>query len=638
MSDLGVVASSFQSSLLGRRRLTEMVKDNLKKHVLTAFTPNGDYVAILSPNGMAKVWNTDSGYLLAEWKPSDGEDHDIQYSCIACSFFGKKRRKEQGTCLLALGAIDGSVLVVDVSTGERKWTTSHPGGVCGLSFANKGHLLRIVGHNGMAYEINTETGELLKEFKISKKSISSLAFSQDEKYLAIVSTKLRVISWETEKEVLKFPDDLGNVQYVSISSDAKDLVTSDFEGKHLQVWRCHLNSGTVSTGPILTVRHPPLVLECQHGCNEDDLVVLAVSRSGAAHIWNLNASSEDQIRQTKFTMKTKKVENDKEYSVSSKKKRCSIIASRLQPVGEDKQMKALVTYGSVDHPQFSVLDIINSGENILLNAGDETDSVQQHDSPRKVPTESKMSKKRQATSDPDLPTTTDKVDSDQGEAAEGVLLDDDLSEPTMGEKLASLSLLDENKCRSDKEQESSVSAKPPSADSVHVLLKQALNADDRTLLLDCLYMQDEKVIKKSIAQLNPSNVLKLLQSLISIIDSRGAILACALPWLKCLLLQHASGIMSQESSLKVLNSLYQLIESRVCTFKSAIQLSSCLDTLYAGVIDEEVDEVETVPLIEFKDDSEEESEDVMETDQDRKDEEQSDDVSDIEGSKDMMGD
>lgn len=44
------------SCLLGRRRrLSKMVKDKLKKHVLTAFTPNGDYVAILSANEVAKV-------------------------------------------------------------------------------------------------------------------------------------------------------------------------------------------------------------------------------------------------------------------------------------------------------------------------------------------------------------------------------------------------------------------------------------------------------------------------------------------------------------------------------------------------------------------------------------------------------
>ncbi|KAL3001109.1 hypothetical protein AAZX31_09G249000 [Glycine max] len=66
----------------------------------------------------------------------------------------------------------------------------------------------------------------------------------------------------------------------------------------------------------------------------------------------------------------------------------------------------------------------------------------------------------------------------------------------MREKLASLSVLDGNKSRSDIEQESSVPAKPPSADSVHVLLKQALNVDDRTLLLDCLFTQNEKSAAK----------------------------------------------------------------------------------------------------------------------------------------------
>lgn len=36
-----------------------------------------------------QIWNTNSGDRLAEWKPSNG-DHDIGYSCIACSFTGKK--------------------------------------------------------------------------------------------------------------------------------------------------------------------------------------------------------------------------------------------------------------------------------------------------------------------------------------------------------------------------------------------------------------------------------------------------------------------------------------------------------------------------------------------------------------------
>lgn len=67
----------------------------------------------------------------------------------------------------------------------------------------------------------------------------------------------------------------------------------------------------------------------------------------------------------------------------------------------------------------------------------------------------------------------------------------DLSEPTMGEKLASLNLEGNNEPNAETA-DPSLLAKPPSADSVNILVKQALHADDRALLIDCLYRQDEK--------------------------------------------------------------------------------------------------------------------------------------------------
>ncbi|GKV10437.1 hypothetical protein SLEP1_g21798 [Rubroshorea leprosula] len=197
------------------------------------------------------------------------------------------------------------------------------------------------------------------------------------------------------------------------------------------------------------------------------------------------------------------------------------------------------------------------------------------------------------------------------------VLVDDLSEPTMGEKLASLNIVDDDgkATHGNEEREKSTRlTKPSFSDSVNILLRQALHADDHALLLDCLYTLDEKVIENSVLLLNPSDVLILLHSLVSLIQSRGAVLACALPWIKSLLHQHASGIVSQESSLHTLNSLYQLIESRASTFESALQVSSCLDFLYAGIVEEEN---ATIPLIyEDEDESdEEESEDAMDTDQ-----------------------
>lgn len=77
--------------------------------------------------------------------------------------------------------------------------------------------------------------------------------------------------------------------------------------------------------------------------------------------------------------------------------------------------------------------------------------------------------------------------------ASDVLFNDDINEPTMGEKLASLNLQDQDQDESHEQEEPSVPAIPPSADSVQVLLKQALHADDRALLLECLYTKDDKV-------------------------------------------------------------------------------------------------------------------------------------------------
>lgn len=46
-------------------------------------------------------------------------------------------------------------------------------GITNLAFENKGRRLRAVGTDGITSEMNSETGEILKELKLSKKSISS---------------------------------------------------------------------------------------------------------------------------------------------------------------------------------------------------------------------------------------------------------------------------------------------------------------------------------------------------------------------------------------------------------------------------------------------------------------------------------
>ncbi|KFK43805.1 hypothetical protein AALP_AA1G175000 [Arabis alpina] len=251
------------------------------------------------------------------------------------------------------------------------------------------------------------------------------------------------------------------------------------------------------------------------------------------------------------------------------------------------------------------------------------------------PREKKLKKKnrKRAEPEPDKPSTRD---SGLDEDRDGVLVDDAHNEPTIGDKLESLKLLSGEKLSN--EESNTTHDKPPTAASVSVLLRQALHADDRSLLLDCLYNRDEQVIANSVSKLNSAHVLKLLNSLLPILQSRGAIVACTIPWIKSLLLTHSSGLMSQESSLLALNSMYQLIESRVSTLHTAVDVSSSLDLIVDDWDEEEEDEGPVIYEDKDSDDEEgEEPKEAMETDEEADDsvEEAADGIHDFEDFDDM---
>ncbi|KAM3269069.1 WD repeat-containing protein 43 isoform X1 [Capsicum chacoense] len=629
-----------------------MAREKLKS-IVTSFTIGGEYLAVLSPDGTVRVWNTSSGSLFGQWRPENSGD---SFSYMVCCIIGKKRRKEQ--CLyVALGSDDGNVLAVDISTGLVRWRKDGalPSGAAGLFFVGKGRRIHAVAANGLVFEMNSKTGEVIKEFKGSKKPISAVAHSTDEKIIAVASDKLRFLSSESGKELLKFSPDSDAAQRIWLSNDAQFAVTAGFGEKQLQVWKLDFGDRAADYGHLVSMKHPPVMVECRNNCKgEDGQVVLAISEKGVCYVWNFESVTGEVAKPIKITVKASKRETD-EGAGRAKKNLVGVIAARLYALDEDVHLRALIAYGSIESLEFTSVDISSPGKDIVIAAGEQAEkevaAVQENGHLKKgadmevedanLIQRSKVTNKRPASELDVTGGTTTITDNGNGEPIDGVQIDD-LNEPTMGEKLAMLDLADKNEDKSNNNLESAVQAKPPSADSVHVLLKQALHADDRALLIDCLYRQDEKVIANSVSLLNPSDVLKLLQSLLSIIQSRGAVLACALPWLRSLLLQHASGIMSQESSLLALNSLYQLIDARLSTLHQALQLSSSLELLYAGTIDDgdgDDEDGAIQPVIyEDNDDSDEEGSEVtMETESipDVEEPEAFSDISDHEGSDGM---
>ena len=159
------------------------------------------------------------------------------------------------------------------------------------------------------------------------------------------------------------------MQSIWISNDAGAIVTSGFTEKNLQVWNCDLNSRTVSKGPVISMKHPPLVFECKHGWNGDDgLVILSVSGSGIAYLWNLKTASTKEYNPTRIMVKTKEAEMDQQHSKSTKKSRISIINARVNTIQSDGRVTVIIGYGSINSPQFKLLEISNPGEDIVVAA------------------------------------------------------------------------------------------------------------------------------------------------------------------------------------------------------------------------------------------------------------------------------
>ncbi|KAF3661126.1 putative WD repeat-containing protein 43-like isoform X2 [Capsicum annuum] len=345
---------------------------------------------------LLRVWNTSSGSLFGQWRPENSGD---SFSYMACCIVGKKRRNEQ--CLLvAIGSDDGNVLAVNISTGLVRWRKDGalPSGAASLFFVGKGRRIHAVAANGLVFEMNSKTGEVIKEFKGSKKPISLVAHSTNEKIIAVASDKLRFLSSESGKELLKFSPDSDAAQRIWLSNDAQFAVTAVFGEKQRQVWKLDFGERLQIMGIFCKANY-------DHSKSQQRGALIAYG----------------SIESLEFTS----------VDISSPGK--DIVTAAGEQA--EKEVAAVQENGHV-----------KKGADMEV---EDANLIQR----------SKATNKRPA-SELDVTGAVTITDNGNGEPIDGVQIDD-LNEPTMGEKLAMLNLADNNEDQSNNNLESAVQAKPP---------------------------------------------------------------------------------------------------------------------------------------------------------------------------------
>ena len=165
-----------------------------------------------------------------------------------------------------------------------------------------------------------------------------------------------------------------------------------------------------------------------------------------------------------------------------------------------------------------------------------------------------------------------------------------VDEPSIAERLQSLTQQLDDDSDSEDERESKKSAKSgltisnslssvPRSESLVLVLSQALTSQDESQLEVAFQCHDRSIIETTIAQLNPASVMALLTKLVSRIAKRPARADALGIWIHVLLQQHTSVFLSNELLSRKLGPLKNLLQERCETLPHLLQLDGRLSLL-----------------------------------------------------------
>jgi U3 small nucleolar RNA-associated protein 5 len=122
---------------------------------------------------------------------------------------------------------------------------------------------------------------------------------------------------------------------------------------------------------------------------------------------------------------------------------------------------------------------------------------------------------------------------------------------------------------------------PVKADSLSVLLSQALRSGDRALLEQCLGVANERVIANSVKRLVPLDAALLLRAAVERLQSRPVRGQQMAAWIHAVLLHHTAYLMAAPGAAPVMSSLYSIIEARLAVQRQLLSLAGRLELLLA---------------------------------------------------------
>jgi len=179
----------------------------------------------------------------------------------------------------------------------------------------------------------------------------------------------------------------------------------------------------------------------------------------------------------------------------------------------------------------------------------------------------------QGAADEDMADAVDEVDEEEA-GEEGVPL---------GVRVAALEAMVNGPARTSAvtQEEQAAPRGSDKADSLSVLLTQALRSNDRVLLERCLSTTNPRVIVNTVARLVPLDAAAFLRTAVDRLLSVPARASQLAPWIKAVLHHHTGYIMSAPGAQAPLSALYQAIDARVSAYHQLLRLHGRLSLVTA---------------------------------------------------------
>lgn len=480
--------------------------------------------------------------------------------------------------LLLVGSVDGSVVAFDSSRLDVRWVKRiSEGSVISMCLVQDGAAALVMTKLGTSLVLDCKTGnELARWHSPAKTDILKMAPLSDARVL-LGGSSITVVDSATGAKLGRWTGHPTPVIDIAASQSSAYFCTAATGDRTIAIW----STKTSSSGQL---SHKAAVAQISL---EQPVaqVSMAVVSATMFHVLAVTLTGDVHVCKCAITDTHGKWKNGIEVVewASSQSDGIPVVQVAVTNA-EANSVQMIVASGSAVRPKFSSISIVAPSDGTktkILKVADEGTMLVRGTASTKDKNENleftvaganEKTVIRPAAMDMQIGLENgiepiDIMDEDEDKDSE--------EEMTFAERISALKGADDVSVSLEKP--TSDSAVPPKADSLSVLLSQAIANEDRALLERCLTVRNNKTVSKTIKQLSPADATKLIKLLVHKLQAsprRGEQLA---GWVRAILVHHAGFFAGTGSCKDTLTYLYQIIDSRLASYQSLVALKGRLD-------------------------------------------------------------